>query len=971
MTLPSGGTIEYDYKVFNKLRNDPYNENRKLHTKTINDGNGNTDTWTFDYKDTRYSAKDALEVTIERTDETVKKIFSDDKSYQHGQLLEETVTDTALSKEKKVRYEYKLIADIGEFTFLDFPEDVPASLTSKVALKKKTVSIDGNHYYTEYQEHNAYGMPTKIKESFNQKHKYTKLGYYNNSSKWILGLPTTVSVSTYNGGYTTVSETKYNGLGLPNETKKFGTWVTRYTKYSSKGDLEKEEYNAPRTFGTGNRFTQFSSYENGKPGTITVPAPQTSSNMSRTQSFDAYGRVKRETDYKGTTTNYYYGSDVTGINIESDSTYGDWQDTFIEWNDARTTRTISRCKLNRHATGCDGGVVFKTVETYDGLTRLIKTATHDDTGSNRISRYQEFGYNKNHQLTFESFFSGSSNTITSGTTTTYDAFGRKLSMSTTGRGSITYDYLSGNRVKVTDAGKNSNNTTHSTTTTYQAYGMPDYSMATKIESPENVTTDIGVDVFGIINSVSQTGKKKDGVFHTVTERREYTAAKHLCLVTRPELGTTIYGRNNFGEQTWSKSGVTNTECTTDKPSSPINYTYDNLGNLRTVDYADNSGDATYTRDKNGNITTLTAGNVNHAYNYNNQNLLEDETVTVGTNLPLQTDYEYNSLQHLSYTTYPDVIGVTLSHKPNGFGEPTEARVYNSNGSVKLDFAHSATYHANGLLKGFTYGNGVKHSMTLHNTSELPETLKDYKTSSNIVNLRYGFDNNANVTSITNNVDSGYSLSSLTYDGLNRLKSTTGGTKIGSSSLSYDGFGNITSYSSLGRNLGYSYDYNKNRLSSVSGVSGKYSRFSYDTKGNVTNNGSFGLTFNQANQVASANGHTYNYDGHDRRVYQSDNGGSYSVYTQDGTLIYREEGTSIAEEGGVTIEHYYKGNDHAPAHIHVNGGGGKTKIGQNGKPIKGSPELTSKQRKVVEANKAKIRRAVKKIGKVLQDRHKNG
>jgi len=81
-------------------------------------------------------------------------------------------------------------------------------------------------------------------------------------------------------------------------------------------------------------------------------------------------------------------------------------------------------------------------------------------------------------------------------------------------------------------------------------------------------------------------------------------------------------------------------------------------------------------------------------------------------------------------------------------------------------------------------------------------------------------------------------------------------------------------------------------------------------------------------------------------------------------------SKIAEQDGVTVEHYYKGNDHAPAHVHVNGGGGKTKIGQNGKPIKGSPELTGKQKKVVDANKSKIRRAVKKIGKVLQDRENN-
>ncbi|CAD6514290.1 RHS repeat-associated core domain-containing protein [Paraburkholderia sabiae] len=69
---------------------------------------------------------------------------------------------------------------------------------------------------------------------------------------------------------------------------------------------------------------------------------------------------------------------------------------------------------------------------------------------------------------------------------------------------------------------------------------------------------------------------------------------------------------------------------------------------------------------------------------------------------------------------------------------------------------------------------------------------------------------------------------------------------------------------------------------------------------------------------------------------------------------------VVEQGGVTIVHNYKSGDHGPAHLHVSGGGPKTKIGQNGKPIKGSPPLSSQQEAVVSANKCKIKRAVDKI-----------
>ena len=73
---------------------------------------------------------------------------------------------------------------------------------------------------------------------------------------------------------------------------------------------------------------------------------------------------------------------------------------------------------------------------------------------------------------------------------------------------------------------------------------------------------------------------------------------------------------------------------------------------------------------------------------------------------------------------------------------------------------------------------------------------------------------------------------------------------------------------------------------------------------------------------------------------------------------------VASGGGVTIEHEYRSGDHAPAHLHVKGGGDETRIEQNGKPLQGDPELTPQQRRIVDQNKAAIRRAVGKLGRWL-------
>ncbi|MFE8103321.1 RHS repeat-associated core domain-containing protein [Brenneria goodwinii] len=69
---------------------------------------------------------------------------------------------------------------------------------------------------------------------------------------------------------------------------------------------------------------------------------------------------------------------------------------------------------------------------------------------------------------------------------------------------------------------------------------------------------------------------------------------------------------------------------------------------------------------------------------------------------------------------------------------------------------------------------------------------------------------------------------------------------------------------------------------------------------------------------------------------------------------------VAKQGDVEIVHYTRSGDHGPAHLHVKGGGPETKIGQAGRPIKGSPSLTSKQQAVVDANRSVIRKTVDQI-----------
>ena len=76
--------------------------------------------------------------------------------------------------------------------------------------------------------------------------------------------------------------------------------------------------------------------------------------------------------------------------------------------------------------------------------------------------------------------------------------------------------------------------------------------------------------------------------------------------------------------------------------------------------------------------------------------------------------------------------------------------------------------------------------------------------------------------------------------------------------------------------------------------------------------------------------------------------------EDGVLVHN--GT-VFVDGGVTAT-FYTG-DHGPPHIHISGEGPDTRIGQNGKPLSGDPELSPRQRKACGRNKSVIRLFLKK------------
>ncbi|NQZ12142.1 MAG: hypothetical protein HRT35_33745, partial [Algicola sp.] len=308
-------------------------------------------------------------------------------------------------------------------------------------------------------------------------------------------------------------------------------------------------------------------------------------------------------------------------------------------------------------------------------------------------------------------------------------------------------------------------------------------------------------------------------------------------------------------------------------SEKVYLTYDNLGRVKHKNFRNSAtADVDYYYDPNGNVTNINSGPTQWSYKYNTQGQTTDETLLLDSQT-FELKYGYDSLGNQSSLTYPS--GRQISYAPNTFGQPTKAG----------EFATGASYHANGTLTDFTYGNGLKYNLTLDNR-QLPQHLKTLKGTTSLTHLQYAYDGNGNTSNITDHKDASYSIS-MGYDGLDRLTSANG--KWGPASFTYDTMGNITSKSLSSMAVSYVYDSTTKRLNSasVSGSKSKSYSFAYDKKGAVTHTGSVDLLRNQAGQVIGTDGHYYVYDGSGKRVKDTKNGKHrYSIYDLSGRMIYQ-------------------------------------------------------------------------------------
>lgn len=823
-----------------------------------------------------------------------------DSSTQDKVLAEDYIDPTTAKLLKRMEYYYEKAGQLGNFcqllgqTFAIEKCNIYSNLNdvnfrlNNTRIKTIIYGSDGNSssYITENSDFDSYGYSQQIKEtnSFSSKERYTKINYLHDVDNWALSLPKSTSVSQYLAGpYTEINRTDYIGksvaglytnVQVADKAYSYGSLDSYFKEYHNDGNIKRIEY------ANANRWVDYSSYKRGQAQTITTPSSATATPQYTYKVIDDNGWLKKVTDPKGNVTNYDYNAIGLLKDIIPGNSY--WTPTKLEYLATTGSEGVTGVVAGMLQQRITKGNYRKNVY-YDALLRPI-VSSEEDLSNSATRRFINRKFNINNKLTFDAYPSSAANS-TIGVTYVYDGLSRKITETrdtANGKVSAFTEYWSGNRIYTKDYKVNA------TTTEFLAYGEPEYSNPLTISSPEGVVTSLNYNIFGNPTSISQGG---------VTQYNVYDSAQQRCKEIRPDIGNTAFHYNITGEIDWLAQSTSvsssTTECDYDVDAADkIIQDYDNFGAIKTVTYGDGTSAKSYTYDPNGNLELLTFGSLTQNYSYDDRNNLTGEKHTSDGQVRSFT-YKYNALSNLSDVIYPNNHSIAFS--PNALGQA--AYVYNS--TAGYYYAKNVLYYPSGTVDSYTYGNNLVYKLT-QNTQLLPRSI-EFKNASNALlsGFVYSYDNNSNIDGIVDSQSSAFNVS-MTYDGLDRLKTATG--NWGSGIFNYDLMGNITSYSLGGFGLTYTYNTNK-QLTGVTG--GKAYSFSYDERYNVARNTSSGVSmiYNLENQMVSAGSTSYTYDGYNRRIKkQTPAGRELFMYSKAGVLMFSEK------SNGVKTNYIYLGNN---------------------------------------------------------------
>jgi YD repeat-containing protein len=692
----------------------------------------------------------------------------------------------------------------------------------------KAVVRNGQSYVTTYSNFDPYGNPQSIAESGTETRTTAKT-YNVLPDKWILRLPKDETISTI-GSITR----GYDGNGNLLSENKFG--VTTSFTYTTEGSI------ATKRDARGNTIA-YSQYKRGVPQSEGHPEA-----VTITRAVDDAGNITSQTDGEGATTAYAYD----GLNRLTSIVHPAGNAVTVTWG--QNSRVVQRGSF-REFTAFDAYGRESSVQLDGGAAGPIAQTSLYDPVNRKI---------------FASYFNSAS-----GTHYQYDPLGRIFSTSHVATplpsGLFT---ATGGRRRSTFAANMVTNTNERGLVyrmTYRGYGDPDRLDLMQIAAPDpaaNVA--ITRNGLGQPLAITQAGTTRSNVYDT---------RYFLTQTLNPEIGTTLYGRDEVGNMVSRKVASSGT----------TNYAYDGRNRLVSIQYPAGTPSVTKSYFRDDLLRSVDNGVSLRDYLYSPNKSLTRETLAVGATT-LAVDYAYDAndaLQSMSYGT-----GLTVNYGPDGLGRPTRA----------APFANLVTFQPNGLLRQITYANGIVGNFAINDRQWPSNVTYAQPGGASVLNLTNTYDLAGNVTNIVESVQ-GQQNRTLVYDTLDRL-SVVSMPGVPGGTLTYDGAGNIRTQQLGTTSLSYQYD-TSNKLVSVTGS--RNMNFGYDVYGNVNSNSRNQFQYDDAPVLTCVDCGTpneirYLYDGMGTRV--SEQRGALTtlfMYGSHGNLLFELDSNGVKREYGYVAD----------------------------------------------------------------------
>jgi len=801
---------------------------------------------------------------------TVTDPAGDTTSYTFGTAWRETEgqlqrTDVASSSGMPLRSTtVDYVTPIAQFGASLQPRGDGVMSAKITEVSRRQITQQGATFTWEASAFDIFARPAQVTKSSSLGFQRREtISYYNNFGKWVIGQLKQITDS--DSGKISISNV-YNAS------------TSTLTSVTAFGNLKRSMlYNADGTISSvsdgKNQATSYSNHMRGVPRLIRFATGE-----SQSATVNNVGRITALTDENGYNTGFEYDAMGRLAKITyptSDSQV--WNPTLVEVSRSSSAKFDLPAGHWRQQISTGTGY---NINYYDELLRPVYTEQYDSANPSTTTRIVKRSYDFNGHATYESYSKRGYAQLGDGVSTSYDALGRitgTIASSEMGNLYTSRSYDSGFTTTVTDARNNRS------TYGYQAFDEPSENVITSIAMPEAVSVSILRDVFGKPMSITRAGNEA-----AVTRRYVYDSKERLCKTIEPETGASFQEYDAADNILWRASGtdlstVLSCNSSTVGASRKISYSYDARNRLKTTTFGDASPaiDRTYTPD--GLLATTTSKNSKWTYTYNKRRLLERESLVYGTT-PYNIDRGYDANGSAATLTYPG-RGLAVALAPNALGEPQQIGSY----------ATGISYHPNGAVAQFTYGNGIVHSMT-QNARGLPMSASD----AGVLSDKYAYDQQANVEAIQD-LQEGVTTRGMTYDGLDRLKSVSAPGLWGLASYSYDGQDNLISTTISGgtnaRNSAHAINRSTNRLENVTSGNAAFSfAYGYDVQGNINRRGNRSYVFDIGNRMSSATGlATYEYDGHGRRVsvVGTDGVNRIQVYSQAGQLLYDTAGANAS------------------------------------------------------------------------------